>query len=336
MNRRCCCIRPCVIIEDDYNRVDNTVLGVKWDEVTGDSEILNDQLRMPARAIVIATKPHPVNSPSGMSSMTCKNPQPGNLFQTVINYNYGDGSYYYAELACLADGVAKLRVGSSSAGTLNEVEVSYIAGTEEPLTVCRSLEGIYGTGQASTVAWHCVADNGGRYAGAANASSSIVQDIDDWAFHETRLTNPDNACPICDCDCEGHCLPKILNLTIETEDCAADEEEPFLDGLEVVLVFDPTALPEFEWAGETEGPHWDGSGTRVYGFRLLCTSTQDCVTQWKLIFEGTFSCAGEVSFLCPAQITCHPLELIYGSIICSGSGPPEPPPSCTMSFIITE
>lgn len=214
-----------MIAEDDFNRADNTALGAKWVEVTGDSEIVDQQLEMPASGIIRTVSSHPVNSPTGHVRVDLEDIVAGDDFMALINYNPTTGNYLYGRYYWDGGLTVDISVGDQS-GEWDTTTTAIPAATGEPptrsdrLLVCRSRDGLYANAQSDyPAAWKCqVSDNGGRYAGLkANAVGGTELTFDNFEFEEHYATNHD--CPACSCECEEFCVPKQMEITFIVISC---------------------------------------------------------------------------------------------------------------------
>ncbi len=104
--RRCCCNRPCVIAQDDFNRPDSENLGPQWDEVSGDWSIYNQAAReLTGDGQAVHKTPHRLPDESMVVSVDVPNDYPllgtGAIVQLLLNVKYGTGgsanSYHLAE-----------------------------------------------------------------------------------------------------------------------------------------------------------------------------------------------------------------------------------------------
>jgi len=324
---RCCCGVPgCVIFQDNFDRANSTNLGSDWTEVVGDSEIAGNTVQIPDLGLIKCNTPHPIDTPTCVVFADIANDPPSGKYRVLVNYvdedNYLFGQY---------DSAGTLSVGEVAAGVETILDSVACGGIVfgDVLTVCRNKGGLYaGVGIASVWAWHCVADNGGRYTGLASGSGQIK--FDDFYFEEHYVTDPD--CKQCECHCNEFCVPKTLYLTFSASDCCED-----LDERTIELTFDAGAYPEFQWTGSDDLPVWDdcvNPGTDTYSFILYCTPDE---SQWRL--GGAFTCspAGPDLPRMPDIVYCNPLYLEYHDFYCYGSPPPDPPPECHIEkIIITE
>jgi len=335
-----CCARPCVIFEDDFERGDSTDLGGSWDEKVGDSEIDDNELLIPASGLVIATKKHPLNTPTCQVTATLTNMQAGRKYRLICNYDYDDGSYIFAEYETTGAGTGTMKVGSNNGSDdsiLDEYPAGFVVDGDLEFSLCRTLNGIWCTLQDEPN-WvgigACVGDTGGRYVGVMNASASGDITVDDFVFIEHDHTN--RQLPHCAwCPCEGGgdpwskvgvCIPKELFLLVFAgEDCAC------MDQTSCILTFDDaTRAGPFAWKGTIVVP-----GCETYNFIFSCTSdgtsvklcTDKCEDWGDMCTEGYLG--GE-----PISASWDPLELWFHGEGCLPVSVEDP--NCTMYFRVTE
>lgn len=360
--RRCCC-QGCEVFTDDFNRTASTDLGGGWVEDSGDWEIVscphtpahgsNELQSTDDGLIYTTTRITKTKTQRRYLLLKILNTQEGKSYRLAICVD-GGGDYMYLEFACAASNIANITLNTNTGGVdsgtpIDEETGSWNAGDDYTLFACCSEEGVYGGClEQSWVVWDCEACDGDR-AGIANESGTTVE-FDNFGFYLhalDNLPNVDTLCPDCPCECDGHCIPKTLTLTLESS-CN------HRDGLTCTLNIDETNEPYFEWIGECDWPTIcddpeSGLTTRVY-FRLHCLSNSPSTgTKWALCtaafqssasttdwgtVDPTSTCApaysdpGEYS----TSYTCDPLEIIWRTATASCSGGP----TCLERFVVTE
>lgn len=359
-----CCDRPCLIFGDDFGRPNNTNLGSNWEELTGDSSIVDGELVIPTGGKVRCTVPHPLaNTPTCVVEVKLTTIEEGSIYQVRVNAEADGSGGELVELEITAD--------SSFLRTENEEFETGDLGEWEDVTllVCRSLGGIYaGIDRSVAIEWECLGtDSGGRYVTLQNAGGTTTWD--DFEYEEHYITNQD--CDPCPCHCEHTCTSKQLKLKITVTggtlcDC--------IDQWECIL----TAVPgggtihgfpadlAWEWIGLR--PHADcllNPHEVEWKYRLECTY-MDCPGQeglisWRLIgcsvpytlpfhqcgidddegepyawktegLEGSYGCVSA----CPIGIICDPLYIVFGPPFhCEYLAPLPPPAICEYIIEIT-
>lgn len=231
----CCCKRDCRIVEDGFNRADSTEVGPGWEKVSGDWRIVGNELQeVSGNGVVITTKRHPVDNPTGLLWVDLVGLAHGKKYRILVNYNEDDESYYYGEY-CHDDDpeLCYVAVGDQR----GELDRWYIESTmdDDRLHVCRTMSAISAHlehGAGTRYARACeIPDNRGRRAGLANATGgrgSAAIRLDDFDWQEHRITN--EQCAQCRCDCDGHCMPRKLLMTFVVSECDCDT----LDGIQAV------------------------------------------------------------------------------------------------------
>ena len=360
MSRRCCCDRPCIIFEDDFNRANSTDLGSNLIEVAQNSDILSNTLRIPANGILLGSKKHPINTPTGFASVELFNLQSGEIRRVLINSTINASSYLYGEIETTDENSAVLRVGSSVGGTLHELTgLTYTEGEAPFLVACRTLTGISASfGDDPGFVFDCQEWNGGRYAGMMNAGTGPVQ-FDNYKFAEHSYTLPDKGCATCFCECGGippHkvgvCMPKVLKLVFLASgscDC--------LNNACITLTYDQTTPSIISWRSPiTPVPElcdWTGEGTNFWEFKLFCDPQTPVLGKSFLLCVKNISSTlcdpdpdgwGSAGTDCwngfaseavhASSFTCDPLEISVPLFTCTGT-PPDPP-SCTYTVVILE
>lgn len=327
MARRCCCF-GCIIESDDFNRTDSTNLGSKWSEITGDSEIVGNELSIPTNGKVLCTKRHPFNTPSCLASMTIRQPvEVGDIFRVLVNYKKTPVSYLFGQFEITGANTGTLSVGSSPNTLLHSVNIGHNGlNQDNTLNVCRSLEGIFAGTDFSSYAWACAADPGGRYAGIENFGPNTVH-VDNFEFRQHDITFPD--CGNCACECEGHCIPKTLSGLLVGSGCCAD-----WNGLPFTFTFQESLLPDFIWTGSVTVPTgvFGSSGCAgdtgfTFHFALQCWG---CGTEWKLCSDAVeasicdwITGPGDPCGYWPnglgwkcATPQCNPIDMMFGPLTC--------------------
>ena len=359
MPRNRCCVRPCVIEFDDFDRADNTDLGSKWVEVAGDSEIISQELSLPAGAVVRTVKAHPVNHQSGTVLGYCRDLAVGKKYRIIINmedYGVNDYTGVWGEMEITDAGEGELgmtyRLGTRAGGSDTILETGTFAPMVDPdgtLFLCRSEGAVYLTpSESPEVLWRCIADNGKRHAGMANSGGSTIE-MDGFRFREHLITNED--CDGCWCECDGVCIPKELTLTIY----AAPGDEicgSCLDGVSITLTYDNAYVDNMTWTGTFVGlpisPDFGcGGSTDDYRVRLECRSGDpgpngelfflcDEYSGWCTYLSGV---AVDCDFTGPPTYTkgaweasrvCSPLELIFPVHFCGSEGG-----DCEFYYVVT-
>lgn len=272
----CCEERPCIIVEDDFNRADSTNIGSKWVEAFGDAEIVDTQLEMPANTVVRTVKSHPVDDPTCHATVTLPDIVAGDDYMLLVNYDEESDSYLYGRYSWDGGDDVEISCGSCvGIGTPLEFDSTTTAAPligegdkrSDTLNVCRSLNGIYAwAGSDFPAAWKCeIEDNGGRKAGLrAVAAGGAELKFDDFVWEEHLYTNP--KCRPCACECEDFCVPKQMEMTfiVIACECSAlnsfqesDEERDagakifefyFTDLPPDILPFSPSCLVSGTWS----------------------------------------------------------------------------------------
>lgn len=355
----CCCDRPCIIFEDDFDRPDDTDIGSNLIEAVGDSDILDNTLRIPAGGIVLGSKKHPINTPTCLARVDLHNLQAGEIRRVLVNSTIDASSYLYGEIETVDGFNATLRVGSSAGGTLHELTgLAYPLGGAPSLVVCRTLTGISATfNQDPGFVFACVNWGGGRYAGMMNAGTGPVQ-FDNWEFREHSYTLPAKGCATCPCECGeipisrvGTCMPKVLKLVfLASGSCVC------LDSSCITLTYDQTNPSIISWRSPVspvpELCDWTGTGTNFWEFKLFCEPQNQSPQKSFLLcvknIESTvcdLNAWGDAGTNCwngfdseavqASSFTCDPLEITFPLFQCSGT-PPEPFPECDYTVVILE
>ena len=239
-----CCL--CLILEDDFDRTDNTNLGSDWAEVLGDSDIFSNTLRIPAGGLVVTTYEH---SDTRMVVYAKFPTTPvGSKPRIIVNY-LDEDNYLFAELDIQSPNTF-LSVNSRIGGVETDLapfpggySIGAYAGGE--ITVCFS-----GTSIAATVAenagqWACAPDTGGKKAGLGNGGSGSIQ-ADDFSWKEHFYTLQRADCPKCLCLCEGYCISKTLTATFTATGGCFD----LLDGFTISMTYDEElGTFDIDWSG---------------------------------------------------------------------------------------
>lgn len=339
-----CCCPGCFVLQDDFNRGSTTDIGAAWWEVEEDSEIVAGELQIPVDGAVATVNQTGESDPWMKVIATCIDLQPGKIYRVLCNYA-GDetgGIFYAAEYECQSSGQGYLRAisgnTSGSKTVLHERSVSYIAGIDADLVACRTLEGLYATIDfASTVAWDCVSDNGGRRAGLMNGSASYAVEFDDFSFLRGVDGSSGERCFHCDCECEGYCLPDTLYITATdaTGFCACFE------GYEVELTIVSGDIPK--WNGSATWPAIDcAGGTQTVEFTLTCAPDPfDWVLEKVQGDLGTgWSSGVPYEIALPFSVSCNPLSVVFPDNIDDAFTmtitPPCDPCECSFTLTLTE
>jgi hypothetical protein len=234
--RGCCCGRDCWSTEDDFNRENSDDPGSRWDEVSGDWDILNNYLTGVSEGILITTErqPSPVRSGAKYTLRITVDlidfPESGTKDWKVICGFEDEDNFDWVWLAYDASTeeiTPKLmrRSGGSDSVMLDPADYDYSlfpvdAGTGSiSITICYA-----------DVHWS-VSDNdyvyeicgGGKETLPANGDHGLVGflagDFDNFYYEEHWESNTD--CPYCDCFClnpndedDYACFPSQLTLTI--------------------------------------------------------------------------------------------------------------------------
>lgn len=343
-DRRCCCA-GCIVLQDEFDRGDSTSLGSDWSEEVGDSEIVSGELQIPSSGVVATVAGTGETDPYMRVDVICRDIQVGNIYRALCNVDTDPSLiYYYAELEIDSANVAWLRVGSSSGGQLDEVEVSWdTLGDDMYVTACRTDEGLYGTtgiiGSApiSTTAWDCVSDNGGRQAGLMNASASGDVEFDDFEFLRGFESAGGARCFFCDCECDGSCIADTLTLTFTAAGGSGANLCYCLDGDTITL----TVIKGddiIKWAGTGIVDDLTCSTTDTASFRLECDWGNKQFTLYDVNQHpgGTGWTAGSPPYLVPSSVACDPLVLTFPTITFSITPPCGGPCDCEYYITITE
>ncbi len=341
MSRRCCCLTGCIIYQDAFDRGDSTDLTAKWFEAVGNSEIVSQELVMPAGARVVCTVKNPQNVPNSSVNAVLKNPQNGKKIHVFLNSDDDGDNYVGAELECGAT-TATIRTVSTTAGvstTGDENTFIYTPGNDLAVGACRTVEGLSVGSGPSLLTWDCLAWNGYRKSGISNEGAGQIE-VDDFLYARQFAKNEE--CVICECQCEGKCMPKVLNLVF-----GASGSCSCLGGICITLTFDPSKQPLMAWSGSATLCDWPGTGTNLWEFTLYCDPSQGD-GRFILCVKNIDSTACDVNTwttpigdcdnvteegAAPISISCDPFELAYGPFICTGT-PPDPP-ECGYSIVIT-
>lgn len=279
------CCSPCLIMEDDFNRVNNTDLCSIWVEASGNWEIASGALKANTTGLVY-TKAQ-IDKYRRNVIVTAKNVQAGKVYRLAAAVAEDGSDYLYVELACGSGGQIHIRLGTLNGGVLDDYECGIELGQDYHLFACLSDTGAYGgLAEVSAPVWDCITFDGPR-AGIANAGTAA--EFDDFGFFRHALDDEsgDLRCHACMCDCEGQCLPRTLKLTLESS-C------PHRDGLEATLTLDEGAYPSFQWYGEATWPDVVGGTSTLHKFRFFCTAPVGCDDE----DQRFFLCAGGFHSYC--------------------------------------
>ncbi len=342
MSQQCCCLTGCIIYEDAFDRGDSTDLTSNWNEAAGNSEIVGQELVMPAGARVVCTVQNPQNVPNSNVSAVLKNAQSGKKLHVFLNSDDDGLNYVGAELECGAS-TATIRTVSTVAGvstTGDENTFGYTPGNDLSVSACRTVEGLTVGSDASVLTWDCLTWNTYRKSGISNEGAGQIE-VDDFLYTRQFVLN--ETCAICECQCEGKCLPKTLNLAFfASGSCSC------LGGNCINLTRDSSKDPLMAWSGSATLCDWPGTGTNLWEFTLYCDPSQGD-GRFILCVKNIDSTACDVNTweipigdcdvpteegAAPNSIVCDPFELTYGPFVCTGT-PPDPP-ECGYSIVITE
>jgi len=241
-DRRCCCAQGCEIMEDDFARSDSSALGSLWTEISGDWEIVSQQLvetSSTPEAIVITTDRNHYNSKRGVVDLTVI-PSGSGPWQFKILVNSDDGAldYQYVDFSFSAGGLT-ITAGNQSR--------SWITGTQpgdcpsywewpDNITskyirarVCLTEGLLYGqvTVKANAeqetpdfvgVVW----DNAITLLSAGDGYAGLRWDAGDLAFDDFIYQahyDDDVDCPLCVCRCSaGHYPPWKIRVDFTNDD----------------------------------------------------------------------------------------------------------------------
>jgi hypothetical protein len=335
----CCHCGDCAILADSFTRSDSTNIGPDWVESTGNWEILSNELKANNAGIVYTVTTW--NKTRRVASVIARDALPGKTYRLLFSVSNDGSSYAYVELECLTGNVAFIRFGTSAGGVIEEFEFVYNEGLDYTLIACVNDEGTYvGLAEVSWPLWTCDTFPGPR-AGIQNIGSAA--EYDDFGFYKHVLDTDgtDLRCHTCACECSGKCLRRDLTLTIESS-CVGR------DGMSMPLTLQESFYPDFVWEGEAEWPDISGETTQIYHFRLFCANADDTFILCSPEYMGACStdtwdgdavgCGGGIfpdRGRFADSVVCDPLELRFGPGDCGLSPPPDPPPACTETVVIT-
>jgi hypothetical protein len=349
-----CCCKACEVLVDDFNRSDSTNIGGAWVEHSGDWEIDTNELAEDGTTGLIYTTKRIAENRRRVF-VTCKDVQNGKIFRLAAAVANNGESYIFIELAVAGgSGTLTLATSAYAEGTWTDsADIDTFSlgalnlGTDYTLQACLTKEGIYGgLIEISGPVWDCTAFNGPR-AGIANAGGAAEYDDFHWYRHaKDILPDVDGNCILCDCECDGHCLPRTLTLTLHSS-CA------HRDGLTVTLNRNVALYPAFVWDGTGSWPQVcsPGQNSQVF-FRLFCFEDHpDCPDGFALCSDNfcagastcdwafsSITCASPPTFEggeCSVSHVCSPLEIVFRETLSTCSEPCSPC-ACTEWFEVTE
>jgi len=351
-----CCCKGCEVLVDLFNRANSSNIGNQWVEHSGGWSIASNELAEDGTTGLVYTVKH-ISENRRRVFVTCKDAQNGKAYRLAPAVTSAGTKYIYVELAVAAgNGTLTLGISTFSGGSWNDAAAldtfslgPVDIGQDYTLVACLTENGIYGgLLEISGPVWDCTTINGPR-AGIANAGGAAEFDDFHWYRHaEDILPDVDGNCIRCDCECEGHCIPKTLTLTLHST-C------PHRDGLTATLTLNTALYPAFIWEGTSTWP-WvcqdeDPVETSDVFFRLFCFDDHgECSGEFALCTNNfcagastcdwaaaSITCASPPTFEggeCSVGHTCNPLNIVFRTML-STCSPPDPA-SCTEWFEITE
>jgi hypothetical protein len=229
-----------------------------------------------------------------------RNYQDGTKYRLLCQVSSDGTDYYFAEWHYVDSMTMEFSIGSSNAGVLETLTDSPIPeGTEVQFYVTEKHH--YCMSDTSSRITICMPEKDNPYVGLA-AGSSVGATFDDFVFESHFADNSD--CPICDCMCDGWCVPDALVATFQDLN-----ECPDLDGFTIDL--DNSSPTKF-------GTGWQQAAA------VACPSAifEDIEIQLQCDaggFAGNYELTflqGGVSVLSyyadPDASTCYPLSLRFG------------------------
>lgn len=338
MGRRRCCCPPCWSFTDDFNRSNNTDLGGDWEELTGDSEILNNELFTPVAAKVLCTQPHPKTTPTCFIYLKLTSLAAGSRHEIRVNANEDGTGGELVYVQCTATTIV-IGVGDPSDDEVTAWQDSPIPSSID-ITICRPRDAIFADQTyGPKEAWACMTEaDGGRYVTLRNGGTTDIT-WDDFEYWEHKFTHPD--CPGCPCTCDGWCVPKELTLTLTDVSGCCD---PCYSGLSCTLVSVSGGRythGSFAWEGSMDIPWMDCDdpigGPVTTNFRLVCAygtcgqpaGRSGWILYSDIICNGGWSPpAPTLLTACPTTIECDPFFVKYEDLYCThlkwvGPGPAD-------------
>ena len=364
-DRRCCCLRDCWSVSDDFDRTNSTDVSDDWVELVGDWEIDTNRLQETGTsgAIIRYATANPRGS-NGVISVVCKlvdgagqciylgDDDMSDYVMGKVVYDLASDTLTLTVLTKQSDIPAVER----SAELVNP-GTSWVIGDPLYLKLCCSGESpdamvsFFATmGTTSFSEWICSDGNEGPYAALGNVSSEEIT-FDDFQFWEHYWARRHPNCPSCICSCEGHCVGRDLTLTmINNSGC------PDMDAIEITLYYIQLSVDTYYWQSDyTNICGWYGPpiGPPDGGWRftLVCDNADPgslIAGEMTLYLDGVdYLCVGTQELadpsygypFTPTSGSCYPLYLEYTW------NQPETPgwgacPCCegdgNVSFVITE
>jgi hypothetical protein len=316
-DRRCCCVKGCLIGDDNFNRDDAETLGPKWmDAIEGTWHIVSEEaVEQTGTGRILFAKRHPVPAPSMAVYLDATDPQDGDIYELLVNADEDGDNYHLARFTI--DGstvtIGLYRVTGSGETLLEEEDT--VGWTEEPFRMqaiisrtqfCASMT----TATLSQV-WYAMPSlfNNGYYAGMGVDGRAEIA-VDNWEFFQHLETF--EGCPFCICHCENYPIaPKLLATIVDATNRLADFE-----GCEIELSWDRILL---NWQQDPAARCDCGASSNDLGLILTCDSTYFTLEDIGLQVSKTCHDSAKLSShvfnpLVPPS-TCDPFFLRFGPVV---------------------
>jgi hypothetical protein len=312
MSRRCCCERPCLIVEDDFNRGDNTDLGAKWNEISGDWQISGNTLTEAgtANALVINNTSNP-SSGRGVVSINIY-PVDGAKYRVVLNY-LNPTDYQWVEAYCTTASLV-LTAGSETR-TYAAADGWDITNPDSDLAIKAIVDNgllyiqVTQLGFQGAVWDNTVTLGTGRKAGLMNGAATVLT-FDGFFYYQHYLDNsncPDLVCWCTKSDGSRHYIAWKLQIDYYSDDappCPTTCE--CFNGGQGVLEWDASAEAWIAVSGSNACGAFPISGSDGDRPKIWCG--QSIVTNWRL--DGPCCCDSDVCTEKPAStLVCDPFSV---------------------------
>jgi hypothetical protein len=338
MPPRFCCCASCRLGEDDFNRADASPPTGNWYVVSGEWEILDNELT--GSGVLATTICHPSSYPNGsyVARMKLVGMSDGSVSEWEIGMGNPSSPTYVVEVEhTFATFSATLKLWSGNKASLLHSETYFGVSSDQTLTVCYApgLAVKATIGFIPAIEW-CDASTGSdcyTISGVDVGGFSFrAGTFDDWVYEVHWLDNP--ACEKCPCFCEKSredfsCYPPVLYLSF----ISVGDDEAVLNTIPLYQAFlDPSSYlwPEkLTWYSEVQscgspvGAQWTvrfscqqddlgdlAFGTADYNFQNPLNS--------QIVFAWTTG-DSSVALYNPrlaikAESTCNPIELEFPEV----------------------